>query len=93
MTGSEFDPDRRVQDALHLVFTKFAELQTVRQVLLWMRQEQILLPATAPNGAKRPLGWKLPSYHTLYHILTNPVYAGAYAFRPPGRAHHHRGGT
>jgi DNA invertase Pin-like site-specific DNA recombinase len=37
----EVDPDQRVQDAVRLVFSKFAELQTVRQVLLWMRQEQI----------------------------------------------------
>jgi len=24
--------------------------------------------------------WKAPVYHTLHHILTNPVYAGVYAF-------------
>jgi len=76
----EMDPDQRVRDAIALVFAKFSELQTVRQVLLWMRQEKILLPATVPSGAKHPLEWKLPSYHTLSHILTNPVYAGAYAF-------------
>lgn len=33
----EKDPDRRVQDAIALVFSKFAELQTVRQVLVWFR--------------------------------------------------------
>src|SRR5271166_5110725 len=70
----EMDPDQRVRDAIALVFAKFSELQTVRQVLLWMRQEKILLPATVPSGAKHPLEWKLPSYHTLSHILTNPVY-------------------
>src|ERR1700733_9958543 len=41
----EKDPDRRVQEAMSLIFRKFAELQTVRQVLVWIRQEQILLPA------------------------------------------------
>ena len=30
-------PDRRVREAIDLVFTKFAELQTVRQVLVWAR--------------------------------------------------------
>ncbi|HEY7246638.1 MAG TPA: recombinase family protein [Xanthobacteraceae bacterium] len=40
----EKDPDRRVQDAIGLVFAKFAELQTVRQVLVWFRQENVLLP-------------------------------------------------
>jgi len=37
----EKTPDRGVRDAIELVFSKFVELQTVRQVLVWMRQEQI----------------------------------------------------
>src|SRR6266581_1435224 len=32
----EKDPDRRVQEAIMLAFSKIAELQTVRQVHLWM---------------------------------------------------------
>jgi hypothetical protein len=44
----ENDPDRRVQAAIALVFAKFSELQTVRQVHLWMRQERLPLPATEP---------------------------------------------
>ena len=35
----EIDPDRRVREAIMLVFSQFSELQTVRQVLVWMRQE------------------------------------------------------
>src|SRR5712671_389421 len=73
-------PDRRVREAIDLVFSKFAELQTVRQVLVWVRQEQILLPAIVQGAGQRPLEWKTPVYHTLHHMLTNPVYAGAYAF-------------
>ena len=33
----EKDPDQRVQSALQLVFSKFAELQSVRQVHVWLR--------------------------------------------------------
>src|SRR4029078_8083053 len=33
----EKDPDRRVQDALRLVFAKFSEFQSVRQVHVWLR--------------------------------------------------------
>jgi DNA invertase Pin-like site-specific DNA recombinase len=76
----EKDPDRRVCDAISLIFRKFAELQTVRQVLVWIRQEQILLPILQQGPGKQPVLWKTPVYHTLHHILTNPVYAGAYAF-------------
>lgn len=76
----EMDPDRRVREAIALVFRKFAELQTVRQVLVWIRQQQIVLPAIVQGSGVRPVEWKTPVYHTLHHILTNPVYAGAYAF-------------
>jgi excisionase family DNA binding protein len=76
----EKDPDRRVQEAIALVFHKFTELQSARQVFLWMKQEGILLPAVTYASGKRSIEWKAPVYRTVYHILTNPVYAGAYAF-------------
>ena len=44
------DPDRRVQEALGLVFRKFAEFESVRQVNLWLRQEDVRLPAVKVNG-------------------------------------------
>ena len=74
------DPDTRVQDGLALIFRKFAELQSVRQVLLWFSQEKVLVPARAPGRGQPFTEWKAPVYHTLYHVLTNPVYAGAYAY-------------
>ena len=81
----EKDPDRRVQEALELVFRKFAEFQSIRQVHLWLRQERIVLPAVnyrADQG--RQIDWRLPIYNTVHHILTNPIYAGAYAFGRTG---------
>jgi excisionase family DNA binding protein len=80
----EKDPDRRVQEAIMLAFGKFAELQTVRQVHLWMRQERLPLPATEYGPEGRKIVWKLPVYNTLRHLLTNPIYAGAYAFGRTG---------
>ena len=82
--GIEKDPDRRVQEAITLVFAKFAELQTVRQLHLWMRQEGINLPAVGYGPEGRGVTWKLPVYNTVHHILTNPIYAGAYAFGRTG---------
>jgi DNA invertase Pin-like site-specific DNA recombinase len=76
----EKDPDRRVREAIALIFSKFAELQTVRQVLVWIHDEQILLPVLQQGTGKPSIIWKAPVYHTLHHMLTNPVYAGAYAF-------------
>ncbi|WP_461350419.1 recombinase family protein [Bradyrhizobium ottawaense] len=41
-----------------------------------------------PGGGHGPEGrhveWKLPVYNTIYHILTNPAYAGAYVFGRSG---------
>ena len=76
----EKDPDRRVQDAIALVFRKFEDLQSVRQVLGWIREEQILIPAVVHTLDGQSIEWKLPVYRALHHILTNPVYGGAYAF-------------
>lgn len=76
----EQDPDRRVQDAIHLVFAKFDEMRSVRQVHLWLRQEQISLPAVVHGPDGRSIQWKLPVYNTVLHILQNPIYAGAYVF-------------
>jgi DNA invertase Pin-like site-specific DNA recombinase len=76
----EPDPDQRVREALALVFRKFVELQSVRQVHLWFRQERIALPAVSHGLEGRRLQWKAPVYNTIHHILTNPIYAGAYAY-------------
>lgn len=79
------DPDQRVQEALGLVFGKFAEFQSIRQVHLWLRQELIMLPAVDYSiDQDRRIVWKPPVYNTVHHILTNPIYAGAYVFGRTG---------
>jgi hypothetical protein len=35
----EKNPDQRVRDSLQLVFSKFAEFQSVRQVHIWLRDD------------------------------------------------------
>jgi DNA invertase Pin-like site-specific DNA recombinase len=72
----EKDPDRRVQQAVLLVFHKFLELGTVRQTLMWFLEQALELPAYTPQGETC---WKRPSYATVYRMLTNPVYGGTYA--------------
>jgi len=76
----EKEPDQRVQRAITLVFKKFAELQSIRQVHRWLRQEGIALPNTAYGPQGRHVVWKLPSYQAVYGIMMNPTYAGAYAY-------------
>lgn len=81
----EMDPDLRVRDAIGLVFARFTEMQSVRQVFLSLRADQIALPYIDHRqaGERRPL-WKVPAYATVNNLLTNPVYAGAYAFGRTG---------
>jgi DNA invertase Pin-like site-specific DNA recombinase len=76
----EKNPDQRVQQAIQLVFTKFAEVQSARQVHIWLREEGIELPAKSRRGEAYGVVWRLPAYNIVHNILTNPIYAGAYAF-------------
>jgi DNA invertase Pin-like site-specific DNA recombinase len=79
----EKDPDQRVQEAVRLVFGKFQEHGTVRQTLLWFLEEGLPLPARRPGGETV---WRRPTYASLYQILTNPAYGGAYAYGKTGVA-------
>jgi DNA invertase Pin-like site-specific DNA recombinase len=79
------EPDLRVREALGLVFTRFAQMQSIRQVHLSLRNEGIMLPAVNyTRAAGRAVVWKLPVYNTVYHMLTNPIYSGAYVFGRTG---------
>src|SRR5205085_2580182 len=62
----ENDPDQRRQDALSLVFSKFAELQSVRQAHISLRDEGIALPVKSHQAAEgRCTVWKLPLYNAI----------------------------
>lgn len=80
----EQDPDRRIQEAIGVVFVRFTQMQSVRQVHLWFRHERVLLPAVVYGPQGRSITWKLPVYNTVLHILKNPIYAGAYVFGRTG---------
>jgi DNA invertase Pin-like site-specific DNA recombinase len=73
----EKDPDRRIQEAVALVFQKFGELGTVRQTLSWFLEHGLQLPARSVSGA---VTWRRPSFGVLYRMLSNPIYGGAYAY-------------
>jgi DNA invertase Pin-like site-specific DNA recombinase len=73
----EKDPDRRVQEAIQLVFHKLLELASVRQTLLWFLEHGLELPVT---NAREQVHWKRPTYGMVRSILTNPAYGGAYAY-------------
>jgi len=76
----EKDPDARVGSTIDLIFRKFAELGSVRQVFFWLDQQQIQLPVARGPEAVHEIIWRPARYHAVLSVLQNPIYAGAYAY-------------
>lgn len=75
-----FDPDLRIQEVVRLVFKKFEELGSARQVFHWMRQAEVHFPR--PTDGKRLVSfeWVPARYRSVITLIKNPFYAGAYAY-------------
>jgi DNA invertase Pin-like site-specific DNA recombinase len=73
-----FHPDEAVTSAIRAVFTRFADVGSVRQVWLWFRSEGLSFPLQT-HGVDG-IRWVTPTYTAIHHLLTNPVYAGAYVY-------------
>jgi hypothetical protein len=77
-------PDRQVQQAIEMVLAKFRQLRSARQTLIWLREEQLLLPHAQPGTAGQEIRWQQPTLSRVHQILRNPCYAGAFAFGRTG---------
>jgi DNA invertase Pin-like site-specific DNA recombinase len=78
--GLGLDPDMRIQEVIRLIFAKFRECGSARQVLLAMSTEQVHFPR--PSDGKRMIAfeWRPIRYCNVISVLKNPFYAGAYAY-------------
>jgi DNA invertase Pin-like site-specific DNA recombinase len=78
--GIEITPDRQVQESVRGIFQKFRELGSIRQVLLWYRNEKLTIPTLGVQSGCRKVVWTLPVYPSLRLMLKNPTYAGAFVY-------------
>ena len=78
--GLGLDPDLRLQEAIRLIFSRFRELGSARQVLLSMTADQVHFPR--PSDGKRLVAfdWTPIRYRNVITVLKNPFYAGVYAY-------------
>ena len=73
-----FHPDAAVVAAIRTVFERFDQLGSARRVWLWFHAESLNFPLRF--NQTDDIRWTPPTYTAIHHILTNPVYAGAYTY-------------
>jgi hypothetical protein len=78
--GLGLDPDLRLQEVIRLIFARFRELGSARQVLLSMRVDQIHFPRPSDEGRMTNFDWMPIRYRNVIAILKNPFYAGVYVY-------------
>src|SRR3989441_9728999 len=74
-----FHPDEAVVGAIRIVFDRFAEMASVRQVWLWFCAQGLRFPSQKDAWGGE-IQWITPTYRSIHQVLTNPVYAGAYVY-------------
>jgi len=70
--------DEAVRAAIGQVYALFTRLGTVRQVMMTLREQGLLLPRR--KAGSRRVTWAEASYPAVHDLLTNPAYAGAFVF-------------
>ena len=77
----QFDPDQSIQGRTRLVFAKFRELGTARQVMCYLVAHSLKLPRRQITGPHAGVVlWKEADAQMLLSLLKNPAYAGAFAY-------------
>jgi len=78
--GLGLDPDLRLQEVIQLIFVRFRELGSARQVLLSMTANQVHFPRPSDEGRMTNFVWMPIRYRNVIAVLKNPFYAGVYVY-------------
>ena len=82
------DPDEQAQATIRLVFDLYQRCGTIGKILRHLAINGIRMPVRAAGGEnKGEFEWRRPNRPSLYSLLVNPIYAGAYVYglRPTDR--------
>ena len=80
-----FDPDVRVQDAVHRIFSRFRDLRSGRQVLLSLTADKLCFPRPTDGHSLTSFDWTPVRYRNVISVLKNPFYAGVYVYGKSGK--------
>ncbi|MER9606793.1 recombinase family protein, partial [Mesorhizobium sp. M0243] len=78
--GLGLDPDLRVQEAIRLIFSRFRELGSARQVLISLTADNFHFPRPSDGRKTVSFDWVPVRYRSVISILKNPFYAGVYVY-------------
>ena len=78
--GLDFDPDQRLQEVIRLIFARFREIGSARQVFLALRAAEIHFPRPSDGRTLVSFDWTLIRYRNVISVLKNPFYAGVYVY-------------
>lgn len=78
--GLGFDPDIRLQEVIRLIFARFRQLGSARQVLLSLAADHVHFPRPTDGKKLVSFDWSPIRYRNVISILKNPFYAGAYVY-------------
>jgi DNA invertase Pin-like site-specific DNA recombinase len=90
------DPDKQVQESVHLLFQTFARTGSASATVKYFRKQHLLFPTRIASGPRKgQLSWLPLSLSRAARALHNPWYAGAYVYgrsrwrkQPDGHVRH-----
>jgi hypothetical protein len=78
--GLDFDPDRRLREVIRLIFARFCEIGSARQVFQALRTAKTHFPQPSDSRMLVSFDCTLIRYRNVISVLKNPFYAGVYVY-------------
>ena len=88
--GLGLDPDLRLQEVIRLIFARFGELGSARQVLLSMTADQIHFPRPSDEGRMTSFTWLPIRYRNVISRAQKPLLRGRLRLREKRETDLHR---